>query len=86
MAGGSRKAFECITSGYPLRDYQVCYVTFTLFDGRDDGVKALKLCEFKTAVELKIREISQNGFHLWTKNWTGNKILQKKINIKKFCH
>ena len=24
MAGSSNKDFECITSGYPLRDYQVC--------------------------------------------------------------
>ena len=24
MAGSSSKDFECITSGYPLRDYQVC--------------------------------------------------------------
>ena len=24
MAGSSRKDFECISSSYPLRDYQVC--------------------------------------------------------------
>ena len=24
MAGSSRKDFECIATGYPLRDYQVC--------------------------------------------------------------
>ena len=24
MAGSSRKDFECITSSYPLLDYQVC--------------------------------------------------------------
>ena len=30
MAESSRKDFECITSGYPLQDYQVCKYKNTL--------------------------------------------------------
>ena len=28
MAGSSRKDFKCITTGYPLQDYQVCSVVY----------------------------------------------------------
>ena len=68
MAGSSRKDFECITTGYPLRDYQVFLMCICRWECMKKKTTKWHLSPAKTQISLGIHPVrSESSLSAWRK-------------------